>query len=472
MAEDYPRDLVGYGRTPPQAAWPGAARLAVQFVLNYEEGGENSILHGDAASEAFLSEIAGATPWPGRRHLNMESLYEYGSRAGFWRLWRMFTERAMPVTVFGVATALARHPEAVAAMREARWEIASHGLKWIDYKDVPEAVERAHIRAAMELHEKVTGETPAGFYQGRVSRHTIPLLMEEPDILYLSDSYADELPYWVEGPHGPRLMVPYALDSNDMGFTTAQGFTGGEDFFAYLRDAFDVLYAEGAATPKMLSIGLHCRIVGRPGRAAALARFLDYVARHDGVWVATRLDIARHWVRRFPHKDAARPSQMHRALFVATFGDVYEHTPAVAEAAHRAGLTTAQDSAEGLHQAMETAMLALDEKAKLALLRAHPDLAGKLAQAKLLTADSSNEQAGAGLDHLTPDELARFTALNDAYKAKFGFPFIVSVAGKKKPEILAAFETRLAHDRPTEFATALDQVARIALMRLRARLPS
>jgi len=288
---DYPRDMVGYGQTPPDANWPDGARIAVNFVINYEEGGENNILHGDAASEAFLSEIVGADPWPGLRHMNMESIYEFGSRAGFWRLHRLFTGRGLPVTVFGVATALARNPAAVAAMKAADWEIASHGLKWVEYRDVPEAVERDHIAEAIRLHQEVTGARPNGFYQGRTSENTLRLTMEA-GVAYSSDSYADELPYYVKGPDGPFLIVPYTLDANDMRFASPQGFNSGDQFYTYLKDSFDTLYAEGG---RMLSVGLHCRLVGRPGRAAALARFLDYVASHDEVWVTRRIDIARHW---------------------------------------------------------------------------------------------------------------------------------------------------------------------------------
>ncbi len=294
----YPRDLKGYGRTPPHADWPGGARIAVQFVVNYEEGGENSILHGDAASEAFLSEIVGAQPWPGQRHMNMELIYEYGARAGFWRLWRIFAERACPVTVFGVATALARSPEQTAAMREADWEIASHGLKWIEYNDFSREDEAAHMREAIRIQSEVTGERPLGWYTGRSSAHTLDLVMEEGGFVYSADSYADDLPYWVEGPNGPHLIVPYTLDANDMRFATAQGFNSGDQFFTYLKDSFDVLYAEGADRPKMMSVGLHCRLAGRPGRAAALARFIEYIQGHDRVWITRRIDIARHWQSR------------------------------------------------------------------------------------------------------------------------------------------------------------------------------
>ncbi|MEO0975752.1 MAG: allantoinase PuuE [Pseudomonadota bacterium] len=296
MNETYPRDMIGYGRTPPNPKWPGGAKLAVQFVVNYEEGGENNILHGDPSSEAFLSEIVGAQPWPGKRHWNMESIYEYGSRAGFWRLWRLFTERSLPVTVFGVATALMRNGEAVAAMKEADWEIASHGLKWIDHGDMEEAEERRQIREAIRIHEEVTGARPLGWYTGRCSMQTQKLVLEEGGFLYDSDSYADDLPYWVDGPDGDHLVIPYALDTNDMRFASAQGFNSGDQFFAYLKDAFDTLYDEGRrGAPKMLNVGLHCRLVGRPGRIAALAGFLDYISSHADVWVTRRIDIAWHW---------------------------------------------------------------------------------------------------------------------------------------------------------------------------------
>ena len=293
----YPRDLVGYGRNPPDPRWPNRARVAVQFVVNYEEGGERNILHGDPESEAFLSDVLGAQPWPGQRHMNVESMYEYGSRAGFWRVWRLFVERKLPATVFAVATALSRNPEAVAAMQEAGWEIASHGLKWIDYKDVPEAEERAHMAEAIRIHTETTGTRPLGWYTGRTSVNSLKAVLDDGGFLYSSDSYADDLPYWVNGANGPHLLIPYTLDANDMRFINPQGFETGETFFAYLRDAFDVLYQEGERAPKMMSIGLHCRLVGRPGRLAGLVRFLDHIGRHEQVWVASRLDIARHWHR-------------------------------------------------------------------------------------------------------------------------------------------------------------------------------
>lgn len=290
----YPRDLVGYGCNPPHPQWANGARLALQFVINYEEGGENCILHGDVASEAFLSEIIGAEPLAGARHMNIESMYEYGSRAGFWRLHRLFTGRSIPVTVFGVAMAMERNLEAVAAMIQADWEIASHGYRWIDYKYFGEDLEREHLQRAIAIHTKVTGDRPLGWYTGRNSPNTRKLVMEEGGFLYDADSYADDLPYWVSGDK-PHLVIPYTLDNNDMRFATAQGFNCGDQFFTYLRDAFDVLYAEGETAPKMMSVGLHCRLTGRPGRIAALARFLDYVQQCERVWLCRRIDIARHW---------------------------------------------------------------------------------------------------------------------------------------------------------------------------------
>ena len=463
----YPRDMVGYGRTPPFADWPRKARVAVQFVINYEEGGENNILHGDAASEAFLSEIVGAAPWPGMRHMNMESIYEYGSRAGFWRLYRMFTERSVPVTVFAVATAMTRNIEAVAAMNEAGWEIASHGLKWIDYRDTPADVEARHIAEAVRIHAEAAGARPLGFYQGRSSINTIRLAMEEGGFLYCADSYADDLPYWLEGPSGPQLVTPYTLDSNDMRFATPQGFNSGDQFLSYLKDAFDTLYAEGEVAPKMLSVGLHCRLVGRPGRAASLARFIDYVLAHDRAWIPTRLDIARHWIRKHPPPGGWKPSRLTRTLFIERFGGVYEHSPWIAGAAYDAGLAAEADAAEGLAKALAAAAAKGADAQKRALIAAHPDLAGRLALAKGLTAESTEEQASAGLDRLTPDELAKFTSLNDAYKARFGFPFIMAVKGKSKADILGAFERRLSNDVDAETRTALAEIDRIAALRIK-----
>jgi OHCU decarboxylase len=468
----------GYGATPPDPKWPAGALVAVQFVVNYEEGGENCVLHGDAASEAFLSEIVGAQPWAGLRHWNMESIYEYGARAGFWRLYRMFTEAGVPATCYGVASALARSPEQVTAMQEAGWEIASHGLKWIDYREHTSEDERRDMIEAIRLHSEVTGERPAGWYTGRSSVNTVRLAAEEGGFAYISDTYDDDLPYWLDhdghgNPIKPQLVIPYTLDANDMRFATPQGFSSGDQFFCYLRDSFDTLYAEGkAGRPRMMSIGLHCRLVGRPGRAAALKRFIDYVKSHDNVWLPRRIDIARHWREHHPYKASAlRPSRMEREEFVAKFGGIFEHSPWIAERAYELELGPAHDSAGGLHNALCRVFRSASEDERLAVLKAHPDLAGKLAQAKRLTAESTSEQASAGLDALTDQERDLFSKLNAAYVTTFGFPFIIAVRGKTKAEILAAFETRIGNDRATEFATACGQVERIALLRLRDILP-
>jgi len=308
--KDYPRDLVGYGRHTPDPKWPNGANIAVQFVINYEEGGESSILDDDPASENLLSEIVGAAAWPGQRNLNMESIYEYGSRAGFWRLHRLFTELKVQTTVYGVTLAMARNPEAVSAMKEAGWEIASHGYRWLEYKDFDEAREREHILEAVRLHTELTGERPYGMYQGKPSDNTLKLVMEEGGFLYSSDSYADDLPYWVPGLDGkPFLIIPYTLETNDMRFATPQGFNTGDQFFTYLKDAFDTLYREGEeGAAKMLSVGLHCRLVGRPGRVAALRRFMEYVLSHDKVWLPQRIEIARHWHAHHKPSDVSAPS--------------------------------------------------------------------------------------------------------------------------------------------------------------------
>ena len=296
---DYPRDLIGYGPQPPHPHWPEEARLALQIVLNYEEGAENSVLHGDRAAETFLSDIVGAQPFEAR-HMSMESLYEYGSRAGAWRLLREFEQRKIPVTVFGVAMALERHPALTAAMVAAGHEIACHGWRWISYQEVDEATERADMQRAVATIERLTGARPLGWYTGRDSPNTRRLVAEYGGFLYDSDSYADDLPYWVTAAGRPHLVVPYALDANDMRFATAQGFNSGDQFYAYLRDTFDVLYAEGAAAPKMMSVGLHCRLAGRPGRFKALQRFLDHAMSHDRIWICRRVDIARHWRQHHP----------------------------------------------------------------------------------------------------------------------------------------------------------------------------
>ena len=455
----------GYGANPPDPAWPNGAKIAVQIVLNYEEGGENNILHGDKASEAFLSEIVGASAWDAQRHWNMESIYEYGARAGFWRLHRLLKD--LPITVYGVATALARSPEQVAAMKDAGWEIASHGLKWIEYKDFSEDEERDHLRQAIKLHTEVVGQRPRGWYTGRCSENTLRLVAEEGGFDYCADSYADDLPYYARFDGRDQLVVPYTLDCNEMRFATPQGFNSGDQFEAYLRDTFDALYAEGEdGAAKMMSIGLHCRLVGRPGRVQALRRFIEYANSHDGVWFATREQIAQHWLKEHPPAPQTRPSLMDEETFIRTYGGVFEHSPWVAGDAWKLELGPAHDSAKGLHGALTRAFRAAPAPRRLEVLDAHPDLAGRLAAAKRLTVESTSEQASAGLDALSDEERAAFTKLNEDYTLKHGFPFIIAVRDHDKPSILASFERRLQNTSEAEFEEACRQVERIAELRL------
>lgn len=466
----YTRDMRGHGAHPPPANWPDGAKIAVQIVVNYEEGGENCVLHGDAASEAFLSEIVGAAAWPGQRHWNMESIYEYGARAGFWRLHRLLKD--VPVTVYGVATSLARSPEQVAAMKDAGWEIASHGLKWIEYKDYSPEDERADLDAAVKLHTEVVGEAPRGWYTGRCSENTVRLVTEHGGFDYVADSYADDLPYYVRYDQRDQLVVPYTLDCNDMRFATPQGFNSGDQFEAYLRDSFDALYQEGTdGAPKMLSIGLHCRLIGRPGRVQALKRFLEYARAHDGVWFATREQIAQHWMAEHPPAPRKRPTLMDKDTFITTYGSIFEHSAWVAERAWGLELGPAHDSAEGLWNAMARVFRAASATERLEVLDAHPDLAGKLAAAKRLTTESTTEQASAGLDSLTDEERQAFTDLNEEYVTKHGFPFIIAVRDNTKSSILDAFKRRIRNDSEAEFIEACRQVERIAQLRLQEILP-
>ena len=468
----YPRDFRGHGPDAPDARWPGGARIAISIVLNYEEGGENNILHGDGQSEAFLSDIAGATPWPGQRHWNMESIYDYGARAGFWRLHRLFTGMAIPVTIYGVSTALARNPEQVAAMKAAGWEIASHGLKWVDHRDMPPEVEAAQIAESIRLHTEVVGEPPRGWYTGRCSMQTVDLTAATGAFDWISDTYDDDLPYWREVGERDQLIIPYTLEANDMRFATAPGYTDGAQFYTYLRDSFDTLYAEGqAGRSKMFSIGLHCRLIGRPGKIAGLRRFLDYAKSHNGVWFPRRIEIADHWAKTHPHNRFRRPSQMEREEFVTTWGGIFEHSPWIADRTFELELGPAHDSATGLHNALCRMFRSASPAERLGVLQAHPDLAGKLAVAKRLTADSTAEQASAALDALTDDERSTFQRLNADYVAKHGFPFIIAVRDNTRASILAAFDSRIGNDTATEFKAACAQVERIALLRLKALLP-
>ena len=461
----YPRDMTGYGRSIPAAQWPNGAKIAVQIVLNYEEGGENNILHGDAASEAFLSEITGAAPWPGQRHWNMESIYEYGSRAGFWRVHDLLKDT--PITVYGVTTALMRAPQQLKAMKDAGWEIASHGLKWIEHKDMEPDEERAQIREAIRLHTEVVGEAPRGWYTGRCSMNTVDLAAEEGNFAYIADSYADDLPYWVRAGGKDQLIVPYTMDCNDMRFAIQAGYTNGDQLESYLKDSFDMLYAEGVAgAPKMLSIGLHCRLIGRPGRAMALKRVLEHFATHEGVWFATREQIADHWASLHPPAKGIVPSDMDRETFVAEFGGVFEHSPWIAEGAFDLELGATHDNAAGIHNALARVFRNASEEQRLGVLTAHPDLAGKLAAAGRLTKESTLEQKGAGLDLLTDEERESFQKLNREYVERHGFPFIIAVKDNTKSSILEAFHRRIGNDRDTEFSEACRQVERIAELRL------
>jgi len=468
----YKRDMQGYGQKTPVANWPQGAKIAIQMVLNYEEGGENSILHGDPSSEAFLSEIVGATPWPDQRHWNMESIYEYGARAGFWRIHRLFTEYNIPVTVFGVASALARSPDQTQAMQSANWEIASHGFKWIEHKDMSSEHETDQIQKAIKLHQEVTGERPTGWYTGRCSQNTINLVSAQGGFDYISDSYADDLPYWVRSNGKDQLLIPYTLDANDMRFTTTQGFNSGDQFFTYLKDSFDALFNEGIrGQPKMLSIGLHCRLIGRPGRIMALQRFIEYAQSHSEVWFARRIDIARHWHSHHPAKNYERPSEMTQQRFLELYGNIFEHSKWIAFEAFKLELGPAHDTATGLHNALARVFRSASTDRRHEVLRAHPDLAGKLAQAKKLTQDSNEEHAAAGLDALTDQERTSFEKLNQNYKRKHGFPFIIAAGENTKIGILKAFKKRLENNTEIEFETACKQVERIAKLRLQSMLP-
>lgn len=444
----YPRDMVGYGATPPDAGWPGGAQIAVQFVINYEEGGENAIIHGDTASEAFLSEIVGAEAWPDRRHANIESIYEFGARVGFWRLHRLFQAFEIPVTVYGVATALARSPEAVEAMLAADWEIASHGLKWIDYKEFSKDDERDHMVTAIQLHQEVVGAPPLGWYTGRSSEHTLDLAAELGCFDYLADSYADELPYWRVFDGRPQLIVPYSLDANDMRFATPQGFNAGDQFFNYLKDTFDGLYAEGeAGNPKMMSIGLHCRLAGRPGRAQAVRRFIEYVYLKPNVWFARRIDIARHWRDRHPYQaPALQPSTMSRADFIGTFCNIFGQAAWIAERAFDDELGAAHDTPIGLLNALARKFRVANESERRGVLESQREPSEWFSAARTGVVATRIEQ----------------------YQDRFGYPFIIADERLEPSDMEAALERRIKNEPATEFDEACRQVERIGRGRLLA----
>ncbi len=380
---------------------------------------------------------------------------------------RLFTGAHIPLTIYGVATALARSPEQVAAMKSAGWEIASHGLKWVDHKDMNLKEERAQIHEAIRLHTEVVGTRPRGWYTGRSSSNTLSLLGEMGGFDYISDTYDDDLPYWSEIGDHDQLIIPYTLEANDMRFATAPGWVTGRDFEDYLIDSFDTLYAEGrAGRPAMMTVGLHCRLIGRPGKIAGLKRFLTHIQSHEHVWCPRRIEIAEHWAKAHPHPRRERPSQMAQDRFIEMFGSIFEHSPWVAERAHGLELGPAHDSAIGMHSALCRAFRSASDQERLGVLNAHPDLAGKLAAAGRLTADSTSEQAAAGLDLLTDQERENFTKLNAQYVEKHGFPFIIAVRDHDKPSILAAFQSRIAHSTADEFSEACAQVERIAEFRL------
>ncbi len=460
--------MLGYGIETPDPKWPNDAKIAVQFVINYEEGGENCLLHGDKESEAFLSEIIGAQPWKNKRHWNMESLYEYGARSGFWRLHNIFTSSRTPVTVYGVATALARSPVQVEAMKSANWEIASHGLKWIDYRDKKRSEEKKDFYQAIKMHSAVTGSAPRGWYLGRCSENTLSIVTSSGQLDYISDAYNDDLPYWYEEKGKYQLVIPYTLDVNDMRFATNQGFNSGTQFFEYLKDTFDLLLDEGRnGSPKMMSIGLHCRLAGRPGRALAVKRFLGYINQFPDVWIAKRIDIADHWREQHPPiHDKVDPFNLKKKAFLKTFGNVFENSEWLAEKVFEHEISPIMNNSIGLQSAFLLQFRLTSKKSKLKILLEHPDLAGRLQANKFLTEESKKEQQSAGLNKLTPSEIKLFADLNKNYIHKFKHPFIKAVSGANKFEILAEFKKRFENTLEDEFLESCKEVEKIACMRI------
>jgi OHCU decarboxylase len=459
----YPRDLKGYGENIPHPNWPNKAKIAVQFVLNYEEGGENTILHGDEGSEVFLSDIIGAPSFIGARHMSMESIYEYGARAGVWRILDLFKKYDMPLTIFAVAMAAMRAPHVIERCMKDGHEIASHGFRWINYHGINKSLEREHMQQAIDILSFMTGERPLGWYTGRTSENTRDLLHEAGGFLYDSDDYSDDLPFWSNQVLGQHLVIPYSLEANDMRFATMQGFNTGEHFFQYLKDSFDILYQEGAnGAPKMLSIGLHCRLIG-------LQKFLDYISKKNDVWVTRRVDIARHWHKNFPylgpnaHKIIA---PMGEGDFMKNFDNIYEHSNWILKRAFPLIKSMGAITAEKISHICQKILREATAEERLGLLQAHPDLAGKLALAGELTDASTKEQSASRLNECTKEQLEKFHALNAEYKQKFNFPFIMAVKYTHREEILRHFERRIKNSPVVELEAALNEVHKIALWRM------
>ena len=451
----YPRDLSGKFCQPDQIKWPNDEKIAVQFVLNYEEGGENCLLHGDSQSEGFLSEIVSAVPWQNQRHWNMESIYEYGARAGFWRIYELFSEHAIPITVYAIATALARSPEQVHAMQSANWEIASHGYKWIEHKDLSPHEEEVQIKKAIELHKSVTGETPKGWYTGRASINSVDLICKQGSLEYISDSYADDLPYWYVYRDKPQLIIPYTLDANDMRFASAQGFNSGDQFFTYLKDSFDSLYREGAkGKPKMLSIGLHCRLIGRPGRIESLFKFLSYIRGFNDVWYPRRIDISDYWHANYPFDMTLwkrRATALSEQAFIEKFSAVFENGLWIAEDAFKLELGPSHNTAIGLHNAFCRIFRSASYEKRRKLVEQHSGGYKKPVIFEKLISEQDKELAG---------------ALDDEYTKKFGFKYTLSETDANNCDVLQNLKDRLATDYSTEFKQNCRQIEKIALEKI------
>ena len=451
----YPRDLSGKFCQPDQIKWPNDEKIAVQFVLNYEEGGENCLLHGDSQSEGFLSEIVSAVPWQNQRHWNMESIYEYGARAGFWRIYELFSEHAIPITVYAIATALARSPEQVHAMQSANWEIASHGYKWIEHKDLSPHEEEVQIKKAIELHKSVTGETPKGWYTGRASINSVDLICKQGSLEYISDSYADDLPYWYVYRDKPQLIIPYTLDANDMRFASAQGFNSGDQFFTYLKDSFDSLYREGAkGKPKMLSIGLHCRLIGRPGRIESLFKFLSYIRGFNDVWYPRRIDISDYWHANYPFDMTLwkkRATALSEQAFIAKFSAVFENGLWIAEDAFKLELGPSHNTAIGLHNAFCRIFRSASYEKRRKLVEQHSGGYKKPVIFEKLISEQDKELA---------------SALDDEYTKKFGFKYTLSETDANNCDVLQNLKDRLATDYSTEFKQNCRQIEKIALEKI------